>query len=220
MDRLDDIAAIADPLLRRVDDLLSATGAPADHPLWTELRRVRLLPADAVRAVVALRPAALADAGPHLRGQAREYADIAASLPAPGDWTGDAADMYDAGRRRVADQLSGDPESLAERLEASADLGEALAGWMRQARGSLALTLADVLGSAEAVTLARTPAAHPVPASEVLAAAGIAARVLGTVADAYDHAEDLLDGSTALTEPGPVDDDDPSRLRDPWIDAH
>jgi hypothetical protein len=64
MDLLDGVVAAADPLLRRVDQVLSTTGAPPDHPVWASLRLVRLLPGDAVQAVAALRPADLAEAAP------------------------------------------------------------------------------------------------------------------------------------------------------------
>lgn len=199
MDRLDEIAAVARPLLRRVDDLITAVGAPAGHRLWAQVRRVGLLPTDAVDAVAALRPAPLDDAAPWLRDRARDYAALAASLPAPGDWSGDAAGAYDAGRRRMADHLSDDPRSLAERLEASADLGDALVDWMRATRAGVAYALADVLVSAEAVPLAGSPGAGPPTAVEALAAADVGARLLRAVADGYDEAEELLTGSAGLT---------------------
>ena len=44
MDALDEVMDTAGPLLRRVDELLSGLGAPPDHEVWTEMRRVRLLP--------------------------------------------------------------------------------------------------------------------------------------------------------------------------------
>lgn len=200
MDRLDDLVGLADLLLVRVDDVLASVGAPPGHPVWTQLRRVRLLPADAVRAVAGLRPDALADAAPLLRHQARQYADIASSLPAAGHWTGDAADAYDAGRRRMVEHLSADPASLAERLEASADLGAALLDWMWQTRSALAGTLADVLSCAEAVLLTADTEVGPASRDAAAAAAEIGAQLLRTVADAYDAAEDLLDGSAELTD--------------------
>lgn len=204
MDRLDELAATALPLLRRVDDLIAIAGAPAGHHLWAELRRVRVLSTEAVHTVAGLRPEALTDAAPQLRRQARQYADIATALPGPDPWAGEAAEAYDAGRRRMVDHLSGDPESLAERLEASADLGDALVDWMRQARADVAVALADALASAEALLLcdvAAVPTTHrgePPGTAEILAAAEIAARLLRVVADAYDVAEDLLDGSSDL----------------------
>jgi hypothetical protein len=207
MDRLDEIAAVAEPLLRRVDDMVTDQGAPAGHHLWAALRRVRLLPADAVRAVLRLRPAALDPVGPQLRRRSADHAELAASLPDPGGWTGDAAEAYDLARRRMAGHLGPGPESLAERLDTSADLGDALAQWMRRTRTEVAGALADVLVSAEAVVLSGAPpagaGASPVSAAEVLAAADIAARVLRVVADAYDVVEDLLSGSVELLRASP-----------------
>jgi hypothetical protein len=202
MDRLDELLDAAGPLLRRVDDILARAGAPADHRVWTELRRVRLLPTDAARSVAALRPGDLAGAGPQLRAHAGAYGTVAAGLPGPGDWSGAAADAYDDARRRIASRLSGEADSLDERLAASADLAEALADWMRSARADLARALAAALGSAEAVTLSAAP--DPPGRPQVLAAAETAAHVLRTVADACDRAEDLLYASTALEAETPM----------------
>jgi hypothetical protein len=198
MDTLDQVMAAAAPLLRRVDELLSGVGAPPDHQVWTQMRRVRLRPGDAVHAIAALRPDDLADASPELRADARAYADIAESLPPPGTWTGDAADAYDAARRRAADHLSGGLESLDERMEATADLADALTDWMSESRSAVAATLAGVLGSTEAILLSADSAVDPAAAREVLAAADIAERLLRTVADSYDLAVELLDGSAGL----------------------
>ncbi|GAA3346105.1 hypothetical protein GCM10020358_55800 [Amorphoplanes nipponensis] len=200
MDRLDRLLSTAAPLLRRVDDILATAGAPPAHPVWTELRRVRLLPGDAARAVAALRPYDLADAGPELRADARAYAVLAASLPAPGEWSGEAADAYDTARQRTADHLSGGPDSLDERLQASADLADSLVAWMRSARDSLAGTLAEVLTSSEAVTLAGT-GTDPAAVREQQAAAEVAARVLRTVAESCACGAEVLHGSGRLAEP-------------------
>lgn len=199
MDRLDRLLTPATPLLRRVDDLLATAGAPPSHRVWAELRRVHLLPGDAARSVAALRPAELIEAVPELRADARAYGVLATSLPEPGEWTGAAAEAYSQARRRVADHLSGGAESLDERLEASADLAEALIDWMREARNALAETLAAALNSAEAVLLEAAPAGVPTP-REVEAAAEVAAGVLGTVAAHHELGEDLLHATRALTE--------------------
>ena len=198
MDTLDHAMATAGPLLSRIDEVLGAVGAPRDHGVWDEVRRVRLLPGDAARAVVALRAADLAAASAELRADARAYAGIAKSLPPPGEWRGDAADAYDAARHRIADHLSGGPDSLDERLEATADLADALAEWMAQTRSDLAVTLAEVLGSAEALSIVADAALDLAGHREVLAAADAGERILRTVANSYDLAADLLDGSTDL----------------------
>jgi uncharacterized protein YukE len=167
------------------------------------VRRVRLLPGDAVRAIAGLRATDLADASPELRADARACADIAAALPPPGTWTGDAAEAYDDARRRAAERLSGGAESLDERLEATADLADALVGWIGEARAETAAMLAEVLISTEAVELACAPVAEQASASEMRAAAAIAVRVLRTVADSYDQAAELLTGSASLADVQP-----------------
>ncbi|RSM60042.1 hypothetical protein DMB66_25705 [Actinoplanes sp. ATCC 53533] len=197
MDRLDRVIATAGPLLRRVDDILATAGAPPEHRVWEALRRVRLLPGDAARAVAALRPDELVEAAPELRADARAYAVLAASLPAPGEWTGAAADAYDAARRRAADHLSGGPDGLDERLRASAELADALVNWMRSARDSVAGALADVLASTEAVTLAGAKV-DLAAAREQQAAAEVGAQVLMAVADSYEMGSELLHRSAPL----------------------
>jgi hypothetical protein len=198
MDSLDQVMETAGPLLRRVDELLSGLGAPPDHEIWAEMRRVRLLPGDAAQAVGALRAVDLDEAASELRADARGYADVAEALPPPGTWTGDAANAYDAARRRTADHLSGGPDSLDERLEATADLAEALIEWMGRARADLARTLAQVLGSVEALSLSAGSAIDPAAAREVMAAADVGRRVLQTIAESYEMAADLLHGSADL----------------------
>lgn len=195
MDRLDQALQTAGPLLRRVDEIISVMGAPADHRLWTELRRVRVLPGDAVQAVAALRPAELSEAAPELRADARAYAQLAESLPRSGHWTGDAAEAYDAARLRATEHLSGGPESLGERLVATADLADALRDWMSTTRTRLTVLLAEILTSAEALEVT-----GPDPAADQAgAAAEVGARVLAEVADSYDAAADLIKNTAELT---------------------
>jgi hypothetical protein len=202
MDPLDRVVATAGPLLRRVDEVLGAAGAPDGHRVWPLLRRVRVLTADAVYAVAALRPAALAETVPELRSHARAYTEAAASLPGPGDWTGEAADAYEAVRHRLAGHLDGE---LVDRLHATARLADELTHWMQGCRTALATTLAEVLGSAEAVILVGTTTTtaggtRSVPGPDVVAAAAeVAASILGTVADGRDRGAELLDGSAELT---------------------
>ena len=203
MDRLDQVLGTAAPLLQQVDEVLHTAGAPAGHALWTHLRRVRLLPGDAARAVAALTPEVFTDAVPELRADARACAETAAALPAPGEWTGEAADAYDDLRRRTAVRLSGGPDSLDERLDATADLAQALTDWMTKTRADLAATLAVVLTSHEAVTLTSLPP-HPPETPQVLAAADVAARVLRDIANSYDEGADLLRGSATLAAPIPI----------------
>ncbi|MCM4079392.1 hypothetical protein [Paractinoplanes hotanensis] len=203
MDRLDQVLDAATPLLRRAEQVLDAAGAPAGHPVLDDLRRVRLMPADAAQAVAGLRPSALADAAAELRAGARVCAEVATSLPPPGAWEGEAADAYDDRRRRYAVHLSGTGESLDERLEATADLAAALREWMTRTRDNLASALADVLGSAESITLG-VRAHHPPSTAEARAAADVTSHVLRVVATDYAEAEDLLRGSQELANPVPL----------------
>ena len=195
-DRLDEVLGVAAPLLAQVDAALAGQGAPADHEVWRQLRRVRLLPGDAARAVASLRPAEFDDAVDRLRADARACVETAQELPTPGDWDGEAAAAYAELRGRVADRLSGTGESLDERLEASADLAEALVDWMERARVELAVALAGVLASGEAVALKAE--------DDPLAAAAVAAQVLRTIAESYAEADDLLQGSAELAAAMPM----------------
>ncbi|MFC7529492.1 hypothetical protein [Actinoplanes sp. GCM10030250] len=223
-DRLDQLVEAATPLLARVDTVLSTAGAPEGHPVWPELRRVRLLPGDAVRAVCDLRPEAISAAVPHLRTEARTYAALADALPLTAAWSGEAADAYEQARRRTAQHLNGGPDSLSRRMEATADYADALTAWMTRARTDLALALTEALTSAEALTLTagnshppgtHSPAAYPPdahspdahssgthsPDQQARAAADVSALLLRTIADAYDQGEALLDDSAPLQNP-------------------
>jgi hypothetical protein len=195
LDQLDQLLAAADPLLNRVDEVLSAVGAPGGHDVWRELRRVRLLPGDAARAVAALHPKILREAGSELRADARVHADLADTLPLAVAWSGEAAEAYEAARRSAAERLNGGPDSLSARMEATAELAEALTGWMLRTRGELAAALAEVMLSIEAITLL---GGDGPPADQAAASAAIGARLLRTIADSYDAAEDLLAGSVDL----------------------
>jgi hypothetical protein len=77
--------------------------------------------------------------------------------------------------------------------------------WMAQTRSAVAATLAGVLSSTAAVALSSDAAVDPAAADEVLAAADVAERILRAVADGYDLAIDLLDGSAALVATVPED---------------
>jgi ElaB/YqjD/DUF883 family membrane-anchored ribosome-binding protein len=201
---LDTLLDTVGPLLRRVDDVLSTGGAPPEHPVWSEVRRVRLLPWDAVLAVAALRPDAMREAVRELRADVHAYVAVADSLLSPGIWSGEAAEAYDRARKRAADHLSGGAESLDERLAATADLAEAMVDWMVRARDDLAATLAEVLSSAEGLLLSFRIDANPPEARDVSAAAEVAVDVLRTIAAGYDVADDLLRGSTRLAAPLPA----------------
>ncbi|BBH65732.1 hypothetical protein ACTI_24170 [Actinoplanes sp. OR16] len=198
MDNLDHLLDAASPLLAQVDHVLSTIGAPEGHPVWQELRRVRLLPGDAARAVGALDPEAILEAVPELRADADAYAAVADALPLPGAWEGEAAEAYEVKRHHTAAHLSGGPDSLGHRVRATADLAGELAAWMARSRGDLAAILAATLISAEAVTLTTSSPAHLSPIEEARLAADLAAPLLRTVADGYDRGEFLIDEAAAL----------------------
>ena len=202
-DRLDGVVDAAAPLLRRAGEVLTATGAPAEHDVWPALRRVRLLPWEAVNAVAALRPGDLTDAAPELRAHAETCAAAAESTPPPEGWSGTAADAYDRARHHAATHLSGEGDSVEARLTATARLAEDLVTWMSEARANLAATLAEILTSAEALAL--SPQATPeridlASETEAEAAADVAARVLHSVAATYAAATDMMSASEHLTE--------------------
>ncbi|WP_326561362.1 hypothetical protein [Micromonospora sp. NBC_01796] len=211
MDPLDHLAGPGSDLLRRVDDLLAAAGAPDDHWIWPLLRRLGTLPGDALGEVVALRPAPLAAAGHAVRTLVREYDHARADLTGGDPWQGAGAQAYAAHRDALAAYLDGDPESLTGRLEATAAYADAVDDWVAQSRHALARTLADVLGSAEAVAVVTGTDSGTV----ALAAAEIGARVLATVTEAEARGTALLHqwapDLTELPYRGPVDPG-PTRL--------
>ncbi|SIR24028.1 hypothetical protein [Micromonospora avicenniae] len=198
MDALDRLAEPGLDLLRRVDTLL-ATGAPEEHRVWPLLRRMQVLPGEAVRHFLDLRPAPLADAGHGVRRQVHGYDDVSTTLTDPVLWSGPAAEAYGQSRAALLRHLDEGPESLVGRLESTAGYADALADWVEGSRLALARALADALRSAEAVTVVAATSVLTGAASRpgsagprVIAAAEIAARVLAVLCVAYDGAETLL----------------------------
>ena len=186
MDALDRLLTPGRDLLARVDDTLVACGAPADHPLWTLLRRVGALPGDAVEAIAALQPQPLTAAADVAHGLTDAYA---APVADPGEWTGTAAQAY-AARWQDLSAYLGNPGVTGRLVDTARYLAE-VADWIRTARRDLAGALAEALCSAEAVRLRLT--ADDPPAARVAAAAAIGARVLDAVASAYDDGRALCD---------------------------
>ncbi|PWR15171.1 hypothetical protein DKT69_12430 [Micromonospora sicca] len=192
MDALDRLAEPGLDLLARVDTLLAA-GAPEGHRLWPLLRRMQVLPGDAVREFLDLHPAPLATAGHEVRRLVRVYDDTCATLADPVAWSGPAASAYDEARAALLRHLDEGPESLVGRLESTAGYADALADWVEGSRLALARALADALGSAEAVTvLAATRSPGAAAPAAAYPAAEIATRVLAVLGVAYDGAETLL----------------------------
>lgn len=206
MDALDRVIAPATELLASVDEQLVDGGVPDHHPIWPLLRRLHALPGDAVAWVAGLRPTPLAVAAEEVHALSGEYTEAHATLAGGSGWQGSAANAFHTRRAALARQLADGPESLTGRLTATADYAQALAVWVADGRIALARTLAEVLGSAEAVTVlagtADTPAGPTatVPSrprsvtspGSVLAAATIGARVLATVAELHTAGEALL----------------------------
>ncbi|SCE76220.1 hypothetical protein [Micromonospora chokoriensis] len=196
MDALDRLAEPGLDLLRRVDSLIAA-GVPEGHRVWPLLRRMQVLPGDAVRGFLDLHPAPLADAGHAVRRLVRGYDDVSAALTDAALWSGPAATAYGQQRAALLHHLDEGPDSLVGRLESTAGYADALADWVEGSRLALARTLADVLRSAEAVAVVAATASgaspRPGPVGPGVAdAAEIAARVLAVLCVAYDGAETLL----------------------------
>ncbi|MEU4554048.1 hypothetical protein EV382_5529 [Micromonospora violae] len=196
MDALDRLAEPGLDLLRRVDTLIAA-GVPEGHRVWPLLRRMQVLPGDAVRSFLDLHPVPLASAGHAVRRLVRGYDDVSAALTDAVLWSGPAATAYGQERAALLRHLDEGPDSLVGRLESTAGYADALADWVEGSRLALARTLADVLRSAEAVAVvaatANGPATRPGPVGPGVAdAAEIAARVLAVLCVAYDGAETLL----------------------------
>ncbi|WP_240956427.1 hypothetical protein [Micromonospora sp. HNM0581] len=197
MDLLDRLAEPGLDLLGRVDTLLAA-GAPEGHRIWPLLRRMQVLPGDGLRGFLDLRPAPLATAGHTVRRHVHGYDHACAVLTDPVPWSGTAASAYGHSRATLLRHLDEGPDSLVGRLEATAGYADALADWAEGSRLAVARTLAEAIGSAEAVAVVvATSASRPsadvgTPGSGGLAAAEIGARVLGVLCVAYDGVETLL----------------------------
>jgi hypothetical protein len=197
MESFDRIAPYAGDLLARVDAQLARTGAPESHPVWRLLRRMRSRPGEAVAALAGVHPAPLATTGAEVRAVVRAYGSVSATLSAGVAWEGPAAEAF-AERRRV---LAADAEGAAGRVAALADRADAAADWASAARLRLAVALAQVLGSAEAVAVVTGGADAPG------AAADIATRVLSALDEVATAADELAfeaaDGP-AVRRPQPV----------------
>jgi hypothetical protein len=180
-DALDRLIAPGADLLDRVDAALMAHGLPAGHPVTALLRRLGALPADVLRAMSAWRPVPLRAAASDLRHTAEGYERQRDLLSVPAGWEGAAGEGFAEHRRALVEFLgeTGEPDEagLVGRLRATAAYLDDVAEWLERSRGDMARSVADALGSAEAVRL------HASGESE--AAATIAARILATAAEAH-----------------------------------
>jgi hypothetical protein len=177
-DALDRLAEPGADLLERVDTALLAHGFPAGHPIAGLLRRLGALPADALHAISALRPAPLRTAASELRQVIDGYQRQRDLLPAPPGWTGAAGDRF----ATLQTALTGFLGETAEAGRATMAYLDDVAEWMAQARSATARTLADVLGSAEAIEV-RAGAADR---AGTIAAITVGARFLATAVEVHD----------------------------------
>jgi hypothetical protein len=199
MDALDRLAGVGGDLLRRVDTVLIAGGAPAGDPLWALLRQVGALPGDVLEFGLKLGPEPLRVAAAQLRADAERFAQRRARLSAglDGGWEGSAAEAFAARWGALAAYIGdgGDPGTVTGRLRATAAYCDALADWSQGLRVELAEAVARVVGSAEAVTIRadrRDDGDAPPPAVVLEAAARIGVRVLQPAAEAFGVARDLI----------------------------
>ncbi len=212
MDLLDRVHPVGRDLLDRVDATLSARGAPADHPVWPLLRRLGALPGALVGHLASVTAEALTGAADAVRGEADGYRHRTDETPMPAAWRGPAADAYGGTWAGLSAHLAGTgPGTLAGRLTDTAGYLDEVSAWLRRARRALAGTLAECLGSAEAVTLRCAP-----PTGELTAAwfasGGIGS---GNVSPAAVAQAAATMGAHVLTTGGEVLDDGRA-LHDRW----
>jgi hypothetical protein len=188
-DALSRIEPVARDLLARVDAALVAHGAPPDHALWSLLRRLHTTPGDAVAFFAARDDEPLRAAGAAVRAEASGYE--AARIPDRVDWQGAVGDLYAAQaaalRAHLGDATRPAADSLTGRLGDTASYVDEVADWWRESRGLMAAALAEVLTSAQAVTMGAGSTDDG-----LRAAADIGAHVLAAALRAHDAGHDLV----------------------------
>ena len=214
MDALARLEPIARPLLRQIDEALETLGAPPAHEVWSLLRQVGATPADAVTAFADLIGAdslggGLRAAAGTLRELAEQYAAVA--IPAGVPWAGGAGEAYSARAAALASYLHGDDDdTMAGRLATTASYVDDVADWQARSRDRIARALADVLSSAQAVTLRMQSASGSGSGGgRVEAAADVGAHVLAAAADVLADGRDVhrawADRLDELPFRGPLD---------------
>jgi len=188
VDALDRIDLTAADLLTRVDDAL-AGGAPAGHRIWPLLRWIRLLPGEATRSIVALRPIEFSQLELGIVGDRLDGAVEA--LATDLEWTGRAAEAFQASREREERFLIDPVDSVVDRYDSLGSYVDELNAWIAESRVSLALQLATVLRSAEAVTLVVGAASPADQTARGIAAAEIGAAVLAAIEEIIRSGEQL-----------------------------
>lgn len=208
MDLLDRVYPAARELLDRVDATLLAGGAPADHPIWPLLRRLGALPGEVVAHLAGGAPGGLTETGDTLRQHADGYRHRVDEVPMPAGWRGPAADAFGASWSGLSAHLAGSgPDTLAGRLTDTASYVDDVAAWLGRARRAVAGSVAECLGSAEAITLHSAPgdltgawfagggagSGSPSPSAVTRAAATVGARLLATAAEILDDGRAVHD---------------------------
>ncbi|WP_051366278.1 hypothetical protein [Hamadaea tsunoensis] len=198
MDALDRIAGPAADLLHRVDTAIGKHGAPPGHQVWPLLRWVGTLPGPAVQAIVNLRPTALpAD---EVRGLTDRLVDAVATVDQAGvRWEGEAGAAYAAQWEAHRRHLTDPDASLGSRLDDMGAYLDDVEGWIAESRVALALKLALVMRSAEAISL--VTGADPIEVGQ--AAATIGALVLGEIEEICKAGEMLHEEWTSRLAPLP-----------------
>lgn len=187
MDLLDRVYSMAGPVLDRVDGTLLSVGAPAEHQIWPLLRRLGALPGGLVAHLTTVTPAGLSGASDALRIHASGYRHRVDEVPMPAAWRGPAAEAYGAAWSGLSAHLAGGPDTLTARLDDTASYLDDVAAWVARTRRALAGTLAECLGSAEALALRMGSG------QEAVAAATIGAHTLATAAELLDNGQALHD---------------------------
>ncbi|MGH3656132.1 MAG: hypothetical protein ACRDUA_05690 [Micromonosporaceae bacterium] len=157
-DPLDLMAREAQDLLRRVDLVIDHLGTPPEHPLVPLLRTLRVRPGEALTMLLAAPPGRLLDSVRQLRELAAAYrGDLVEPLRRASEGLAWRGAGYDAFLVDWTDQLSHlggeDADSMADRLVATAELVESVAGWFSQMRQAMAGALVDAFTSRDAVVL-------------------------------------------------------------------
>jgi hypothetical protein len=177
-------------MLDQVDATLVSAGAPAGHPIWPLLRRLGALPGELVADLAGITPDGLTEVSDALHRQADGYRHRADAVPMPAAWAGPAADAFAAAWTGLSGHLAGaGSDTLAGRLADTAGYLDDVKAWLSRGRRALAGTVAECLGSGEAVTL-RSGSSATVTAE---AAATIGAHVLQTSGEVLDDGRALHD---------------------------
>ena len=157
---LDTMAPVARDLLHRVDLTLTQLGAPPDHPVLSLLRRLRVLPGQALDFALSASPQALVDAAAQLRQIRASYdSEVATPLDrvmAELGWSSAGQAAFTARWRSLMDHLAGQEggrDSMAGRLLETAAYAESVAGWFSHLRYAICEALIPALSSEEAVVL-------------------------------------------------------------------